>query len=349
MIGELFQFINSVFAIFLIVAIIIMDIIFIITVVFFERKDPSATLAWVMTLIFLPVIGFILYLFLGQNYRKEKMFRLKKEADQKLTAFIESQKKELKEGSSRGLVTDQMSAPLYRMILMLLENNGALLTVNNRVKIFTDGNDKFAELIRDIGGARDYIHLEYYIWKNDGLGNDMRVALTERARAGVEVRLLCDGLGCAGLPRHFFDEFKAAGGKVVFFFPSFLRILNLRYNFRNHRKIAVIDGKIGYVGGFNIGDDYLGKDKVWGYWRDTAVRIEGQAALTCEVRFFLDWNYAAKEDPMEYDHRYFPDTPLTPGVPIQIVSGGPDTEFNPVKEAYIKMINTATESVYLQT
>jgi cardiolipin synthase len=349
MIGELFQLINSVFALFLIVAIIIMDIIFIITVVFFERKDPSATLAWVMTLIFLPVIGFILYLFLGQNYRKEKMFRLKKEADQKLTAFIESQKKELKEGSSRGLVTDQMSAPLYRMILMLLENNGALLTVNNRVKIFTDGNDKFAELIRDIGGARDYIHLEYYIWKNDGLGNDMRVALTERARAGVEVRLLCDGLGCAGLPRHFFDEFKAAGGKVVFFFPSFLRILNLRYNFRNHRKIAVIDGKIGYVGGFNIGDDYLGKDKVWGYWRDTAVRIEGQAALTCEVRFFLDWNYAAKEDPMEYDHRYFPDTPLTPGVPIQIVSGGPDTEFNPVKEAYIKMINTATESVYLQT
>ena len=190
---------------------------------------------------------------------------------------------------------------------MLLENNGAILTVNNQVRVFTDGKEKFASLIEDIQAATDFVHLEYFIWKDDGIGNDMRIALTERARAGVEVRLLCDGLGCAALPRHFFDEFKEAGGKVAFFFPSHLRFLNLRYNYRNHRKIAVIDGKTAYIGGYNIGDDYLGLDPVWGYWRDAAVRIQGTAVLAAEIRFFLDWNYAAKGDQLEYDPRYFPE------------------------------------------
>lgn len=333
---------------FLFLIIMLLNIIFVISVVFLERKNPSATLAWVMALVLLPVVGFILYLFLGQTYRKDKMFRVKQEEDQKLQDLIESEKKELKKDSDQVQV-DQTDAALRRMILMLLEDSGAVITLNNEVRVYTDGKEKFADLIRDIKVATDFIHLEYYIWKNDGIGNDMRIALTERARAGIEVRLLCDGLGCAGLPRHFFDEFKKAGGKVAFFFPSFLQILNLRYNFRNHRKIAVIDGKNGYIGGFNIGDDYLGKDKKWGYWRDTAVRITGHAVLTAEIRFFLDWNYAAKEDRLEYNDRYFPDIKGVPGTPIQVVSGGPDTQFNPVKESYLKMISTAAESVYLQT
>ena len=328
--------------------ILCINIIFIISVVFFERKNPSATLAWVMALLFLPVAGFILYLFFGQTYRKDKMFRLKKEEDQKLQDLIESEKKELMKEKMKAQV-DHTSAKLRRMILMLLQNNDAIITINNQVTVYTDGKEKFAALIRDIQAATDFIHLEYYIWKDDGIGNDLRIALTERARAGVEIRLLCDGLGCTGLHRHFFDEFKEAGGKVTVFFPSFLRILNLRYNYRNHRKIAVIDGKTCYIGGFNIGDDYLGLDKEWGYWRDTAVRIQGYAVLTAQIRFFLDWNFAAKEDLLEYEDRYFPDSADVPGTPIQVVSGGPDTVFNPVKESYLKMINIATESVYLQS
>ena len=329
--------------------IVLIDIIFIIIVVFFERKNPSATLAWVMALVFLPVVGFILYLFLGQTYSKEKMFRIKKEEDQRLQDVIRSQEAQLKEAGTTVQISDQVSAPLRRMILMLLQNNGAVLTVNNRVRVFTDGKEKFASLLEDIRAATDFVHLEYFIWKDDGLGNDMRVALTERARAGVEVRLLCDGLGCAALPRHFFDEFRSAGGKVAFFFPSYLRYFNLRYNYRNHRKIAVIDGKTAYIGGYNIGDDYLGLDPLWGYWRDAAVRIQGNAVLAAQIRFFLDWNYAAKEDQLEYGPRYFPRIAPGAGVPIQVVSGGPDTEFNPVKEEYLKMIGIATESVYLQT
>lgn len=328
--------------------IIVLNIGFVISVVFFERKNPSATLAWVMALLLLPVAGFILYLFLGQTYRKDRMFCIKKEEDQKLREIIESEKEELKK---EGAMTraDHTSTKLRRMVCMLLENNDAILTLNNHVNVFADGNEKFDALIEDIQGATLFIHLEYYIWKNDGIGNRMKKALTERARAGFEVRLLCDGLGCAGLPGDFFDEFKAVGGKVAFFFPSFLRILNLRYNYRNHRKIAIIDGKTCYIGGFNIGDDYLGLYEKWGYWRDTAVRIYGNAALTAQIRFFLDWNYAAPDEHLDYDDRYFPDTPMIEGIPIQIVSGGPDTEFNPVKESYLKMISIATETVYLQT
>ncbi len=329
--------------------ILVSDIVFIIIVVFFERKNPSATLAWVMALFFLPVVGFILYLFLGQTYSKEKMFRIKKEEDQRLQAIIKSQETALRTKGATVQISDQVSAPLRRMILMLLRNNGAIITVNNQVRVFTDGKEKFASLIEDIKAATDFVHLEYFIWKDDGLGNDMRIALTERARAGVEVRLLCDGLGCAALPRHFFDEFKKAGGKVAFFFPSYLRYLNLRDNYRNHRKIAVIDGKTAYIGGYNVGDDYLGLDPLWGYWRDAAVRIKATAVLAAEIRFFLDWNYAAKGDRQEYDPKYFLLAAPGPGVPIQVVSGGPDTEFNPVKEEYLKMISLATESVYLQT
>ncbi|MEN6517990.1 MAG: cardiolipin synthase [Methanospirillum sp.] len=329
--------------------IVVSNIFFCIIVVFFERKNPSATLAWVMALVFLPVVGFILYVFLGQTYRKEKMFRVKKEQDRQLQAIIESQETELRNGGATSQIGDRVSPSLRSMILMLLHNNGAVLTANNRVRVYTDGKEKFADLIADIRAATEFVHLEYYIWKDDGIGNQMRVALTERARAGVEVRLLCDGLGCAGLPPHFFDEFREAGGRVAFFFPSFLRILNLRYNYRNHRKIAVIDGTTGYIGGYNIGDDYLGLDPTWGYWRDAAVRMRGNAVLAAEVRFFLDWNYAAQDDPLEYSPRYFPVIAPGPGTPVQVVSGGPDTEFNPVKESYLKMIGLATESIYLQT
>ena len=240
------------------------------------------------------------------------------------------------------------------MVLMLVEDSGSILTTNNQIKVYADGNEKFADLIAAIKAARDHVHLEYYIWRNDALSHEMREALTQRARAGVEVKLLCDGLGCARLPRHFFDELKNAGGQVAFFFPSLLRFLNLRSNFRNHRKIAVIDGKIGFVGGFNIGDEYLGKVRKWGYWRDAAVRIAGSAVLLCQLRFFFDWNYAVKEQHLEerhldYEHRYFPDITTSAGASVQIVSGGPDTYWNPIKESYLKMINSATDTIYIQT
>ena len=329
--------------------ILLVNILFIIIVVFYERKDPSATLAWVMALVIFPVFGFILYLFLGQSFSKQKMFRIKKEEDRVLRGIIDSQITKLEQEGVAVQADGRLSDGLQSMILMLLRNDDAFLTSNNQVRVFTDGKEKFASLLQDIREATDFVHLEYFIWEDDGIGNEMRVALTERARAGVEVRLLCDGYGSAALPRHFFDEFKEAGGKVAFFFPSYLRYFNPRYNYRNHRKIAIIDGTTTYIGGMNIGDDYLGLNPKWGYWRDCAVRIRGDAALAAHIRFFLDWRFAAKEDRLEPGPRYLPRSPDVPGTPIQVVSGGPDTAFNPVKEEYLKMISLARETVYLQT
>ena len=329
------------------IGILVSNLLFALTVVFVERKNPSAVWGWLMVLFFLPVIGFVLYVFLGQNYRKKKMFRIKQDADEALRNLIEQQKSELKAREIPAL--DHLSSTFRRMVLMLIEDNDSILSTNNQIEVYTDGNEKFADLVAAINGARDHVHLEYYIWRDDELSHEIRDALTERASVGVEVRVLCDGLGCARLPRDFFGDLTSAGGKVAFFFPSRIRVLNLRSNFRNHRKIAVIDGKTAFVGGFNIGDEYLGKVKKWGYWRDAAVRIEGDAVLTCQLRFFFDWNYAAKGERQVYQRRYFPDIASSSGAAVQVVSGGPDTYWNPIKEAYLKMINSATESVYLQT
>ena len=194
-------------------AILIADFFFALTVVFVERKNPAAVWAWLLVLFFLPVIGFILYVFLGQNYRKKKMFRLKQEADEALKNLIELQKSELKKSEIPGL--KDLPGVFRRMVLMLIQDSGSMLTTNNGIKAYTDGSEKFADLITAIRGARDHIHLEYYIWRRDRLSHEIREALTERAAAGVEVRVLCDGLGCARLPRHFFDELTSAGGQVA--------------------------------------------------------------------------------------------------------------------------------------
>ena len=201
----------------LLLVIILSDLLFAITIIFFERKAPAAAWAWLLILFFLPVVGFIFYVFLGQNYRRKKMFQIKSEADQILTKVIEAEKHELR---TRDIpATIGLPDVFRRRILMLLENNNAVLTAKNDVTIYTDGKAKFAGLLSAIRGAHDHVHLEYYIWRNDELSNEMRAALTERAHAGVAIRLLCDGLGCARLPRDFFGELERAGGQVTFFFP----------------------------------------------------------------------------------------------------------------------------------
>ncbi|WP_181391808.1 cardiolipin synthase [Methanospirillum lacunae] len=334
---------------FIIPIILILNIFFAITVVFIERKNPTATIAWLMALVFVPVIGFVLYLFIGQSFHRDRMFRIKQEDDDILTSIIESQKKEL---FHKVLPTEQPIPDSYRrMMLMLMESNRAFITVHNKAHIFVDGNDKFSALLEAIRGAKDHIHMEYYILKDDAIGNEIFAALTERAQAGVSVRFLGDGLGAAGPGKEFFKPYLEAGGKLEFFFPSLIHITHPRINYRNHRKIAVIDGKTGFIGGFNIGDDYLSRDPKWAPWRDTGVQVDGDAVAAMQIRFFLDWNYASKSDEITYDPRYFPEHTRfsETWLPMQIVSGGPDTYWNPIKESYLKLIHLANESVYIQT
>jgi len=323
--------------------ILVLNVIFAVTIVFFERRNPTAALAWLVVLFSLPSIGFVLYLLFGQNYTRQKMFVVKREEDRRFLqeVFLE-QYREFADPHYRFSTPE--AEEFRETIFLLLQNNRAFLTGGNRVDLYTRGKDKFDALFAAIRGARDHIHLEYFILNNDELGRAVIHALAEKAREGVEVRLLFDAMGtrAGGGSRKAFSELTDAGGKIGVFFPSVYRV-----NYRNHRKIAVVDGVTGFIGGFNIGDDYLGKGPL-GPWRDTAFQVTGKAVQLLQLRFFLDWHYVTDEYP-GLAPRYFPD-PGTPGTtPIQIVSGGPDTRWNAIKEGYIKLINSARESVSIQT
>lgn len=322
-----------------------LNLVFALLIIFFERRNPSATWAWLMVLILIPGAGFILYLLLGQNLSRRKMFELKTEEDRFHKQLL-VQGKQLSEDTIR--FHDKAMNEYKDMMYMNLINSQSVFTQNNSVEIFTDGHDKFNALIESIENATDHIHMVYYIINNDNLGNKIIDILSKKAAEGIEVRFLYDGMGGLRLPKHFFDRLKASGGKVACFFPSLLPLINIRVNYRNHRKIAVIDGKEAYVGGFNIGDEYLGENKKFGYWRDTHIKIKGSAVDSLQQRFLLDWRYASDEK-ITFDKKYFPPKCANGQIGIQIVSSGPDSEWEQIKNGYVKMIHSAKKNVYIQT
>ncbi len=325
--------------------IVVFDLLAIVYIVFFERRDPGDATVWILALIFLPFLGFILYLLFGQHYFKEKKFALKARSDREaLDEFILKQKGVLDQ--ARSSRTEKEAGSIIQIMDLLLTNNDAVITEKNEVRSFVRGKDKFDSLLEAIRGAKHHIHMEYYIINNDQLGREIVSALTEKARQGVEVRLLYDALGNK-IPPKGYKDLIAAGGKVSAFYKVLIPALTLRVNYHDHRKIAVIDGTTGFLGGFNIGDEYLGKGPL-GFWRDTAVEIKGPGVKALQFRFLLDWNYATKEK-FQYDSAYFPDISGRGGSMVQIVSGGPDHRWNPIKEEYLKLIGIAKEHIYLQT
>ena len=337
----------------LIVAIIfVINVLFAIGIIFFERnrKNIGATFAWLAALIFMPVFGFVLYLIFGQTFYREKLFNVKAELDAKQKSLLKEQLEGLQEYKA-GPSNNELDKYLA-MAHMLLVNDMALLTENNQIQVYTDGNDKFNALLDAIKNAKQHIHIEYYIIRNDDLGHKVVAALAAKAKEGVEVRLIYDGLGCAKLPRKFFNELTDAGGQVAGFFERKIPVLNIRVtyrrNYRDHRKIVVIDGTTGFVGGFNIGDEYLGKGPL-GYWRDTHLKLNGYAVGMLQVRFFQDWSFAAKEV-LDAEPKYFPkEQDVTGDSAVQIVSCGPDTHWEPIKKGFIALINSAAETIYIQS
>lgn len=322
-----------------------LNLIFALLIIFFERRNPSATWAWLMVLILIPGIGFILYLLLGQNLSTIKMFNLKTEEDRFHTELL-LQGRQLSEDTLE--FHDKEMINYKDMMYMHLINSQSVFTQDNSIDIYTNGHDKFKELFHSIENAEDHIHMVYYIIKNDKLGNRLIETLTKKASEGVEVRFLYDGMGGIRLPRNFFSKLKTAGGKVACFFPSLLPLINIRVNYRNHRKIAVIDGKEAFLGGLNIGDEYLGENKRFGYWRDTHLKIVGSAINSLQQRFLLDWRYASNEK-IPFDKKYFPLLQFQGESGIQIVSSGPDSEWEQIKNGFVKMISSAKKSIYIQT
>ncbi|MGP4068575.1 cardiolipin synthase [Halobacillus sp. B29] len=322
-----------------------LNVLLALAIIFLERRDASATWAWLMVLLFLPIAGFIFYLIFGRRLSNKEIFTWDKKSRLGLLAAVQDQLQAIKE--DRLEINHPDIVPYEDLIYLHLKNNDALYSDNNEVEVFTDGQKKFHALIQDIESAQDHIHLLYYIVRDDKLGTRLADVLIRKAQENVEVKLLYDDMGSRLLKRKFVKRLRDAGVEVESFFPSFIPKVNLKINYRNHRKLAIIDGKIGYIGGFNIGDEYLGFNKRFGYWRDTHLRVEGNAVSNMQTRFILDWNQASRKD-IVYEDRYYQAEPKG-STGVQIVSSGPDSEWEQIKHGYIKMILSAKEYVYVQT
>ncbi|MBM7666419.1 cardiolipin synthase [Solibacillus kalamii] len=327
--------------------IMFINILFALTVIFLERKKPSSTWAWLLVLFFLPFVGFFLYLLLGRQLRKKHLFRWDGRKDIGIEQLISYQIEAI-ENNELELRVEHIKS-YNHLIYMNLKTNNAVLTQDNDVKIFVDGSDKFEALINDILHAKNHIHIQYYIFKLDNLGQRIVNALIKKAKQGVKVRVLFDEMGSRGVRKRHFKELIEAGGEVEVFFPSILPLINPRLNFRNHRKISIIDGRIGYIGGFNVGDEYLSLSDRFGYWRDTHLRIEGSAVHPLQTRFILDWNQASAKNDICYAERYFPIIPQKGTAALQIISSGPDTEWEVIKNNYLHLITNAKKYVYIQS
>lgn len=261
------------------------NILLAMTIIFLERKDATSTWAWILVLFFLPLAGFILYLLLGRQLRRKHLFRWEGRKDIGIDNLITYQMEAIRDETFEFRIANAEN--YQEMIYMHLRTNNAVLTQDNHLDIFDDGADKFEQLLKDIEAAKDHIHIQYYIFRLDDLGTRIVNALIKKAKQGVKVRLLYDEMGSRNVKRRHFKELLHAGGEVEVFFPSILPLLNPRLNFRNHRKIVVIDGRIGYIGGFNVGDEYLGLQKslVIGVIHTYVLRVVPY--ILCKPAFYL--------------------------------------------------------------
>ena len=319
--------------------------------VFREPRDISATWGWLIVLIMLPVIGFIIYFFFGRRIRKKRIFNLRAQETVGLQELVEQQQQALVSAKQKMEQSSFQFKNTYQEELasFFLEADDAIITENNDVEMFIDGHDKFNRLKEDLRKAKHHIHVLYYIFNDDEIGNEIMNLLIEKAQEGVEVLVIYDALGSRATRNSFWKSLHEAGGQSVAFFGYTFGFINWRINYRNHRKIVVVDGKVGYVGGFNVGDEYLGKGPL-GLWRDTHLRIEGDAVYSLQSRFFVDWNAAVKEEKRrEFIPEYFPMTKSEGKHTIQIVSTGPDSDVQKIKLGFIKMISMAKKSVWIQS
>ena len=306
--------------------------------VIMDNRQPVKTMAWALVIYFVPIAGIVLYIFFGINTRREKLISqrsLDQLTKRTMLGFVEQS----------DLVVPQQH---QKMIEFFINDNSALPFKNNNVDIFTTGYDFFLSLIADIGKARHHIHIDIYIFENDALGRLVRDVLIDKAREGVEVRVIYDDVGSWSTDNEFFEVMRDAGVEVSPFlpvrFPQFAR----KVNYRNHRKIFVIDGETGYVGGFNIANRYV-KGRDGQPWRDTMVRITGSGVYGIQRTFLIDWYFVDRT--MISSRRYYP--PVQPELVnncmVQMVNSGPISPYPSIMQGYVRALMEAHHYIYIQT
>ena len=323
----------------------LLTVLFIAILIILENRNPVKTISWILILVLLPFIGIVIYLFFAQEYRKTKMYSRKGLKDlEKLRNLTLEQLDNLPENHF------QISERLYskkRLINLLLSNSNAILTNNNEVTVLHNGKETFPEIFRAIEQAKHHIHLEYYIVENDKIGNYLRELLIQKAREGVEVRFIYDDVGSWELKRKFLRSMSDAGVKVDCFMRVRFPNLTSRVNYRNHRKILVVDGETAFLGGLNFADRYQDGVPGIGPWRDTHLKVTGGAATALQIIFMADWYFVSKE--IFKGDQFFKPFESGNGKLVQISASGPDSDWESIGQAYFSAIASATDHVFIST
>lgn len=323
-----------------------LDLVLALFVVFKERKNPTSTMLWVMVILTFPIIGFLIYLLFGVDLSKSKMFQDKDED----SGIMYSQSLERIELINKGEYEFQdLKSYDYQPLIKLLSNSSFSKYVeSNKVDIFYDGHELVNDIIDELSKAKNSIYIQSYIISSGEMFDAIKEVLIKKAKEGVEVKFLVDGMGGRKLDKKDIKELEEAGVQNAIFFPPFLGNLNVRINFRNHRKIIIIDSQIGYVGGFNIADEYISKSKKFGYWRDTHIKIEGEGVNDLTDRFYLDFKFATGIGNGRYQ-TYSKELSDEYKVAMNVITSGPDHELEQIRDGFAKMIDMAENRIFIQT
>lgn len=331
---------------------VLLSVIYLITVIvvclviIFENRAPVKTLSWVLVISLMPVIGILLYVFFGQNYRKRKIFSRKGIIDSEHHLYAAVQQIESLDTRLESK-SDAIKSKQHLMTLML-NNEKSVLTDNNRITLLKDAEQTYPAMMEEIEKAEHHIHFEIYRFNIDETGNRFRDLLIKKVAEGVEVRVIFDDVGSWSFKKRYIDEMRRAGVQIFPFFPVRFPWLASKINYRNHRKILVLDGKTGFIGGMNIADKYIvGLPRI-GKWRDTHLKISGDAVGAMNRIFLIDW-YFLSGMLLTNKKEYFPELSAKGRSWIQLASSGPDSDWATIMQAYLSAIATATEKVYLCT
>ena len=303
-----------------------------------DNRQPAKTMAWAMVIMFLPVVGIILYLFFGVNHRRERLVSqrsLDLLSKRSMLSFV---------GQQHLRVPDSHK----QLVELFINQNLSLPFKDNQVDIMTDGYSFFPELFKDIGQAQHHIHIDMYIFEEDALGNLLVDMLIDKVHQGVRVRVIYDDVGCWKVRKHFVERMRLEGIEIHPFLPVHFPTFTSKVNYRNHRKLVVIDGRIGYVGGMNIALRYVKGIKNQP-WRDTMLRLQGGIVYSLQRAFLVDWYFVDRT--LITDHDYYPE-PFNPpqrGALAQLVTSGPMTEQPEIMQGYVRAITAARRYVYIET
>ncbi|USS89053.1 cardiolipin synthase [Fructilactobacillus cliffordii] len=334
--------------------IILLNTIAAIVTVFRQPRNIAATWAWFLVLVFVPVIGFFIYAFFGRRLPKNRMLLLSGSTKKQVSALIRRQKRQLGKVTPEENTNYKILNRAQGMIEMFMNTATAPLLGNNKVDVYTNGNDFIKQLFADIENAKSSIHIEFYTFYADKIGTQTLNLLTQKAQEGVEVRVIYDAWGSMGTNEKFFRPLIEAGGKAYPFLHNRFNLIDMRVNFRDHHKVVTIDGEYGYIGGMNIGDQYMGWKKKFGNWYDCMMRVHGLGVQGLQSRFILDWNATASNDKIDPNEKeaikkYYPDTHTDGNAAMQIVASDPISSMEQIKMGYIKLIGMAHHSIKIMT